>query len=150
VLNEINLMAHLPAHLFDGLLLLGAGRQQLLKQQRRTQGPLPTSNKAVLQSVYSSYGHQSPRAMPLTVRLDTETELCLNDLLAETGQDRSSLIRQLIRERWKQRQPCPSITQQIGGHPGNFLDTLPPSSAERKHRRRLLGQELAARRTERR
>jgi len=32
--------------------------------------------------------------MPLTVRLDNETEHCLKELLAETGQDRSSLIRQ--------------------------------------------------------
>ena len=88
--------------------------------------------------------------MPLTVRLDPETEHCLADLLAETGQDRSSLIRQLIRERWQQLQPCPSITQQLGGHPGSFLNTLPPGSAERQQRRRLLGQQRAARRTERR
>jgi predicted transcriptional regulator len=37
--------------------------------------------------------------MPLTVRLDAETEQCLADLQAETGQDRSALVRQLIRER---------------------------------------------------
>lgn len=37
------------------------------------------------------------------------------DVLAETGQDRSSLIRQLIRE-------C-------------FLNTLPPGNAEREQRR---------------
>ena len=59
--------------------------------------------------------------MPLTVRLDSDTEHCLNDLLDETGQDKSSLIRQLIRERWQQRQP----------------------------RRRLLGQHLQKRRAER-
>jgi hypothetical protein len=88
--------------------------------------------------------------MPLTVRLDTETERCLNDLLAETGQDRSSLIRQLIRERWQQRQPSPTIAQRIGGHPECFLNNLPPGSAEREQRRRLLGQELSTRRTERR
>jgi hypothetical protein len=88
--------------------------------------------------------------MPLTVRLDPETEHCLDDLLAETGQERSSLIRQLIRERWQQLQPCPSITQQLGGHPGSFLNTLPPGSAERQQRGRLLGQQRAARRTERR
>ena len=51
--------------------------------------------------------------MPLTVRLDSETENCLHELLAETGQNKSSLIRQLIRERWQQRQPSPSIAQQI-------------------------------------
>ena len=67
--------------------------------------------------------------MPLTVRLDCETEHCLKELLAETGQDKSSLIRQLIRERWQQRLPCPSIVQQFGGHPECFLDTLPPGSA---------------------
>lgn len=87
--------------------------------------------------------------MPLTVRLDSETEHCLNDLLAETGQDKSSLVRQLIRERWQQRLPCPSITQQLGGHPDHFLDTLPPGSARRQQRRQLLGQRLAERRTER-
>ena len=37
--------------------------------------------------------------MPLTVRLDPDTEHCLDDLLLETGQDKSSLIRQLILER---------------------------------------------------
>ena len=38
--------------------------------------------------------------MPLTVRLDAETEHCLSDLLAETGQDMSSLIRrQLLNQR---------------------------------------------------
>jgi hypothetical protein len=88
--------------------------------------------------------------MPLTVRLDSETEHCLNELLAETGQDRSSLIRQLIRERWLLRQPSPSITQQLGGHPDAFLDTLPPGAAEREQRRRQLGQRLQARRLERR
>ncbi|MGB5136348.1 MAG: hypothetical protein WBN89_14370 [Prochlorococcaceae cyanobacterium] len=88
--------------------------------------------------------------MPLTVRLDSHTEHCLRDLLDETGQDKSSLIRQLIRERWQQRQPRPSITQQLGGHPEAFLDTLPPDSAERQQRRRLLHQHLQARRTARR
>lgn len=87
--------------------------------------------------------------MPLTVRLDAETEHCLQDLLVETGQDKSSLIRQLIRERWQQRQPSASITQQLGGHPDGFLSTLPAGSAERQPRRRLLDQRLAARRAER-
>lgn len=84
--------------------------------------------------------------MPLTVRLDADTEHCLADLLAETGQDKSSLIR----ERWQERQPRPSITQQLGGHPAAFLDTLSPGSAERQQRRRLLDQHLQARRKERR
>jgi hypothetical protein len=87
--------------------------------------------------------------MPLTVRLDGETEHCLNELLAETGQDRSSLIRQLIRERWQQRQPSPSITQRLGGHPEVFLDTLAPGSADRAQRRRLLDPRLQARRSDR-
>ena len=50
----------------------------------------------------------------------------------------------------KQRQPRPSITEQLGGHPAAFLDTLPPGSAERQQRRRLLGQHLQERRMERR
>ncbi|MEB3322215.1 MAG: ribbon-helix-helix protein, CopG family [Synechococcaceae cyanobacterium] len=87
--------------------------------------------------------------MPLTVRLDHETEHCLKELLAETGQDRSSLIRQLIRERWQQRQASPSIAQQIGGHPEHFLITLPPGSADREQRRRLLGRKRTGRRTQR-
>ena len=41
--------------------------------------------------------------MPLTVRLDSDTELCLQGLLAATGQDKSTLIRQLIRNPWQQR-----------------------------------------------
>lgn len=88
--------------------------------------------------------------MPLTVRLDPDTEHCLQELVAETGQDKSSLIRQLIQERWQQRQPAPSITQQLGGHPASFLDTLPPGSATRKSRRQLLTERLQTRRTERR
>jgi hypothetical protein len=86
--------------------------------------------------------------MPLTVRLDPETEQCLQDLQAETGQDRSSLIRELIRERWQQRQPSPSISQRLGGHPAHFLDTLPAGSAERPQRRQLLKQRLQAGRME--
>jgi hypothetical protein len=88
--------------------------------------------------------------MPLTVRLDSETERCLQELLAATGQDKSSLIRQLIRDRWQQRRPSPSITEQLGGHPDHFLDTLPPGSAERQQRRRLLAEQLQARRLQRR
>ena len=88
--------------------------------------------------------------MPLTVRLDPVTEQCLQDLQADTGQDRSSLIRELIRERWQQRQPSPSISQRLGGHPAHFLDTLPAGSAERSQRRQLLNQRLQARRMERR
>jgi len=87
--------------------------------------------------------------MPLTVRLDRETERCLQELLDESGQDRSSLIRQLIRERWQQQRPVPSITEQLGGHPAHFLDTLPPGSAERQQRRRLLNEHLQGRRAER-
>ncbi len=83
--------------------------------------------------------------MPLTVRLDQDTEHCLDDLLAETGQDKSSLIRQLIRERWQQRKPAPSITIRLGGHPVAFLDTLAPGSAERESRRVLLNQRLKGR-----
>jgi hypothetical protein len=83
--------------------------------------------------------------MPLTVRLDPETEHCLKELLAATGLERSSLIRQLIRERWQQRQPFPSIVQQLGGHPAAFLDTVPPGCAEREQRRRMLAQRLAER-----
>ena len=88
--------------------------------------------------------------MPLTVRLDSETERCLQELLDATGQDKSTLIRQLIRDRWQQRRPAPSITEQLGGHPDPFLDTLPPGSAERQERRRLLTEHIQARRLERR
>jgi len=88
--------------------------------------------------------------MPLTVRLDSETERCLQELLAATGEDKSSLIRQLIRDRWQQRSPSPSITEQLGGHPDSFLDTLPPGGAERQERRRLLTEQLLPRRPERR
>lgn len=88
--------------------------------------------------------------MPLTVRLDKDTETCLQELVAETGQDKSSLIRQLIQERWQRRRPAPSITQQLGGHPDAFLNTLPPGSADRQQRRRLLEQHLQSPRMERR
>ena len=36
--------------------------------------------------------------MPLTVRLDSETERCLQELVDATGQDKSTLIRQLSGE----------------------------------------------------
>ena len=88
--------------------------------------------------------------MPLTVRLDSETERRFQELLAATGQDKSSLIRQLIRDRWQQRRPSPSITEQLGGHPNHFLETMPPGSAERQQRRRLLSEHLQARRLDRR
>ena len=88
--------------------------------------------------------------MQPTVRLDGETERCLQELLAATGQDKSSLIRQLIRDHWQQRSPSPSITEQLGGHPEHFLDTRPSGSAERQERRRLLTEQLLARRLERR
>lgn len=84
--------------------------------------------------------------MPLTVRLDPETERCLLDLLQHSGQNRSALIRELIQERWRQTQPQPSITTRLGGHPTHFLDTLPPRSAERSNRRALLQQRLQERR----
>jgi hypothetical protein len=87
--------------------------------------------------------------MPLTVRLDCKSERCLQDLLAATGQDKSTLIRQLIRDRWQRHRPAPTITGQLGGHPDHFLDTLPPGSAERQQRRRLLSSQLQARRLER-
>jgi hypothetical protein len=87
--------------------------------------------------------------MPLTVRLDSETERCLMELLDETGQDKSSLIRQLIQERWQRRVPPPSITEQLGGHPASFLVTLPPGSAERAQRRERLDGLLKARRRQR-
>jgi hypothetical protein len=87
--------------------------------------------------------------MPLTVRLDAETEQCLADLQAETGQDRSALVRQLIRERWQQRQQPVSIHERLGGHPEHFLDTLEPGSSERSHRRALLLDRLRSRRGER-
>jgi predicted DNA-binding protein len=38
--------------------------------------------------------------MQPTVRLDSETERCLEELLDSTGQDKSTLVRQLIRDRW--------------------------------------------------
>ena len=86
--------------------------------------------------------------MPLNVRLDSESERCLQELLAATGQDKISPSRQLIRDRWQQRRPSPSITEQLGGHPDHFLDTLPTGSAERQERRRLLTEQLLARRLE--
>jgi hypothetical protein len=84
--------------------------------------------------------------VPLTVRLDPETECCLDVRQQESGFDRSALIRQRIQERWRQRQPSATITARLGGHPAVFLPTLPPGSAERSARRDLLAQGLQARR----
>jgi Arc/MetJ-type ribon-helix-helix transcriptional regulator len=81
----------------------------------------------------------------LTVRLDPETKRYLAELVAGTDQDKSSLVRELIRERWQQQQKQPTITETLGGHPDHFLDTLPPGSAERSRRRQLLVDHLAQR-----
>jgi hypothetical protein len=81
--------------------------------------------------------------MALTVRLDPETQQCLDELVADTGQDKSALVRELIRQRWQQLQSAPSITERIGGHPSHFLNTLPKGGAERPLRRRLLMERLA-------
>ena len=88
--------------------------------------------------------------MPLTVRLDSEMERCLQGLLAATGQDKSSRILQLIRDRWQQPRLAPSNTEPLGRHPDGFLDTSPPGSAEHQERRRLLTEQVLARRMERR
>jgi hypothetical protein len=84
--------------------------------------------------------------VPLTVRLDPDTERCLQELQQESGLDRSSLIRQLIHDRWHQRQPPATVTTRLGGHPTAFLHTLPAGSAERTARRELLAKRLQARR----
>lgn len=55
-------------------------------------------------------------------------ERCLQGLLAATGQDKSSRILQLIRDRWQERRPTPRITEQLGGHPAHLLDTLPQAA----------------------
>lgn len=81
--------------------------------------------------------------MALTVRLDPETQHCLDELVAGTGQDKSALVRELIRQRWQQLQSAPSITERIGGHPSHFLNTLPKGGAERPVRRQLLMERLA-------
>jgi hypothetical protein len=83
--------------------------------------------------------------MALTVRLDPETEHCLDELLAGSDQDKSSLVRELIRERWQQQQKQPTITEKLGGHPDHFLDTLPAGSSERSRRRQLLADRVALR-----
>ena len=81
--------------------------------------------------------------MALTVRLHPETQPCLDELVADTGQDKSALVRDLIRQRWQQLHSAPSITEQIGSHPSHFLNTLPKGGAERPLRRRLLMERLA-------
>lgn len=83
--------------------------------------------------------------MALTVRLDAETDRCLRELQAESGLDRSALIRQLIRDRWQQRQPPPTISEQLGGPPPAFLSTLPPGHCEREPRRRSVRDHLERR-----
>lgn len=81
--------------------------------------------------------------------VSTETEHGLQELLAETGQDKRSLIRQLIQQRWQQRKPAATISQRLGGHPAWFLNTLTAGSAERQQRRALLDKRLKARRADR-
>jgi hypothetical protein len=57
---------------------------------------------------------------------------------------------QLLDPVWQLRLAGALINAQLGGHPDPFLDTLPAGSAERQERRRLLTEQLQARRLERR
>ncbi len=88
--------------------------------------------------------------MALTVRLDAETDRCLRELQEESGLDRSALIRLLIRERWQRRQAPPTISEQLGGPPPEFLSTLPPGGSEREPRRRSVREHLQQRQRDRR
>jgi len=87
--------------------------------------------------------------MALTVRLDAETDRCLRELQAESGLDRSALIRQLIRDRWRQRQAPPTISERLGGPPPEFLSTLPTGGSEREPRRQSVLEHVQRRQRQR-
>jgi hypothetical protein len=74
-------------------------------------------------------------SVPLTVRLDPDRERCLQELQQESGLDRSSLIRQLIHDRWHQRQPPVTVTARLGGHPAAIRSLDSDCDVYRRFRR---------------
>lgn len=74
-----------------------------------------------------------------TVRLDEETEGQLADILAhEKDNNRSELIKRLIRDRWLTLQLGKTLVERRGGHPQHLLQDAPADLSERANRKRAI------------
>jgi hypothetical protein len=82
----------------------------------------------------------------LTVRLDPETEQKLADILAhERENNRSSLIKRLILERWLTLDLDTTFVERRGGHPQHLLQDAPPNLSERSTRKQAISDYLKQR-----
>lgn len=82
----------------------------------------------------------------LTVRLDAETERQLADILAhEKDNNRSELIKRLIRERWVTLQAGTTLVDRRGGHPQHLLQDAPPDLSERSNRKKAIAEYIQKR-----
>ena len=82
----------------------------------------------------------------LSVRLDDETERQLADILShEDTNNRSELIKRLIKERWLALQAGKTIVERRGGHPQHLLQDAPADLSERSNRKKAIASYLQQR-----
>ncbi|MGB3206713.1 MAG: hypothetical protein WBB28_17140 [Crinalium sp.] len=82
----------------------------------------------------------------LSVRLDEETEQQLADILShEDTNNRSELIKRLIKERWLALQAGKTIVERRGGHPQHLLQDAPADLSERENRKSAIASYLQQR-----
>ena len=75
----------------------------------------------------------------LTVRLDSETEQKLADIIAhERDVDRSSLVKRLVLERWLTLNLDNTFVERRGGHPQHLWQDAPPDLSERSTREQAI------------
>lgn len=75
----------------------------------------------------------------LTVRLDEETQKQLADILAQAdSNNKSELIKQLIRDRWLALQVGKTVWERRGGHPQHLLENAPPDLSDRETRKKAI------------
>lgn len=81
----------------------------------------------------------------LTVRLDSETEQKLAEILAHEDINRSELIKRLIQERWLTLRLDRSFVERRGGHPQHLLQDAPSDLSERSTRKQAIADYLEQR-----
>ncbi|GAB4230669.1 MAG: hypothetical protein Kow0049_12670 [Stanieria sp.] len=79
----------------------------------------------------------------LSVRLDSETEQQLADILSHEGNvNRSELIKRLIKERWLTLKLDQTFVERRGGHPQHLLQDAPADLSERETRKKAIADYL--------
>ena len=82
----------------------------------------------------------------LTVRLDSETEQKLADIIAhDRDVDHSSLVKRLILERWLTLNLDSTFVERQGGHTQHFLQDASPDLSERSTRKQAISDHLKQR-----